>query len=466
MVVGASPLPQERSRILYGINQRTWQTVRPLLGDGHDVCLAAFRVKGCHYEDDLKELVTRKQLENLSYYSIDEQVFHGVSILRDIWAEFKPDCIVAVNSYPAYIAARMNVETPFWADLNGHVMAEAQAKAFVYNDDMFLRHFWQFERAALDRADMFSTVSTRQKYALIGELSVRGRLNKNTLGYDFVRVIENGIPVEPFSHPKQVLRGIHVDKKDFVVLWAGGYNTWTDVDALVVGLEGAMERDDRIKFVSIGGEILGHDEQTFKKFSSLAEQSKFRERFLLLGWQPTEEVPNYYLESDVGINIDKFNYETLLGARTRILDFLRAGLPVVTSYGTEISEAIKAKGLGFTYAIGDPQSLTNVLLKAVQSKSLKRIGRKCREYAISNLTYEKTTQPLREWVGNPKPAPDRGLKVELEPVEVKVQEHPREVTLLERYRAVSKQVGIARASWIAVQWAIKEAERAAKKPKI
>lgn len=467
MVVGASPLPHEKSRIIYGINQRTWQIVKALLDDDHVVCLAGFRVKGCHYAEDLKDLVTKKQLGNLTYYSIDEQVFHGVTILREIWSEFKPDCLVGVNSYPAYIASRIGVETPYWADLNGDVMAEAQAKAFVYDDDRFLRHFWQFERAALERADIFSTVSTPQKYAVIGELSILGRLNKATFGYDFVHVIENGIVSEPFKHTKRVLRGVHVGEKDFVVLWAGGYNTWTDVDTLAAGLEGAMRHDKRIKFVSIGGEIAGHDEKTFKRFSSLVARSKFRERFFLLGWQPTEQVPNYYLESDVGINVDKFNYETILGARTRILDFARAGLPTVTSLGTEISEAIHANKLGFTYRMGDPEDLAKAILRAARSRSLRLMGRKCREYALKSFTYEKTTQPLREWVRDPKPSPDRNLRIDLQGAGKEPRDEAQhEVSLLDRFRAVRKQAGMAKASWITLQWMLKETERRIRKPRI
>ncbi len=72
----------------------------------------------------------------------------------------------------------------------------------------------------------------------------------------------NAIESTPYKHLKTVLRGRLASEGDFVVLWSGGYNTWTDVDTLFAGLIKAMKEEPRLRFVSIGGAIPGRDEQT------------------------------------------------------------------------------------------------------------------------------------------------------------------------------------------------------------
>ena len=125
-------------------------------------------------------------------------------------------------------------------------MAEGQARAFIDGSDGCLFHYWNSEFNIIDFADIFSCVSKRQSYALIGELGAIGRLNMLTLGYEFTRVMPIGIPDEDFVYEKNVFRGKgNISEDDFVVLWAGGYNTWTDVDTLFNGLEIAMEKIQR-----------------------------------------------------------------------------------------------------------------------------------------------------------------------------------------------------------------------------
>ena len=132
------------------------------------------------------------------------------------------------------------------------------------------------------------------------------------------------------------------------MLWAGGYNTWTDVDLLYDALSTAMEEVPSLVFVSTGGAIEGHDEVTFERFRRKTQIGAASERFHFAGWVPTAEVPSYYFESDLGINVDGLNYETLFGARNRLNEMMKVGLPILTTTGTEISHVISNHRLGLT----------------------------------------------------------------------------------------------------------------------
>ncbi len=408
MIFGNSPLPFENEKKLSALGKRTWQFTKPLIDDGHEVCLVCMRVEDAYEQRKLPNLL-KKQEENFLFYSLSEEEFRKQKTLLNIYNDFLPDCIVSTNIFPCYQAVNLKVEKPLWADLHGHAMAEAQAKAAIDKSDEFLYSYWNQEKNIIEKADVFSCVSTPQLLATIGELGTIGRLNRFTNEYEFGYVIQNGIIDEDFTHDKKVVRGDSVEEDDFVILWSGGYNTWCDVDTLFKALIKAMEVNDKIKFVSTGGEIKGQDEKTYPHFLNLIINSKFPQNFIMKGWIPTEDIKNYYLEADVGINIDKDIHEVRLGSKMRILDWLRAGLPVLTTKVCELSQIIEKEKIGFTFKPNSVSDLKQkILLMASNREEVKKMGIKGKGYAFKNLNYNVTTKPLREWVKNPAFAPDKG----------------------------------------------------------
>lgn len=418
LLLGMAPLPFEKERKIYGTGIRTWQFAKPLLEDGHKVCIVAYKIPST-YENNNKIEVSypidleqhKVELEKYSFYIIrlKQKEFEDNLILNDIHDKFSPDCIVSATFYPSFIATKIKSEVPFWADLFGHVMAEAQAKAVSINDDEMLFHYWNQEVRIIDKADIFSCVSKRQENATIGELGLLGRLNKYTYRYDFTRLIPCAAPEEDFYHNKKVIRGIDVEEDDFVILYSGGYNTWVDVDTLFNALTMLMSENTKIKFISTGGEIKGIDEKTYPRFLKMIENSRFKDRFIMKGWIPAEDVRNYYFEANLGINVDKNLYEVYFGSKNRILEWMRAGLLVLSSKVCELSHLLDEKKLGFTYEAEDTLSLKNKITEIISNPDLaKERVKNAKKYVSKNLTYYRTVEPLREWVKNPKKSPDRG----------------------------------------------------------
>lgn len=410
LIFGNSPLPFEKSRRLSSLNLRTWHFAKALLGDGHSVCLIAIRMKDSYVEEPLKKLIETPH-DNLVYHSLVSYDFNDPSVLNRIARRFSPDCIVGVNNFPASRVSLVDIDIPVWSDLNGYAMGEAQAKAYIDRNNDVVRAFFEYECEAIEKSDLFSVTSERQKYALIGELGMFGRLNKDTCGYQFVYVIPNSIDNNLDYNKKRVLRGVLVDENDFVVLFSGSYNTWMDVGTLFDGVVMAMEREPRIKFVSTGGGLGDYNETVFKEFRDRVQKSSLKERFIFTGWIPSDQIPNYYIESDVGINVDGDIYETLLGARARIVQMLKWGLPVISTEGTEISEVLKTEQLGFIIPSGNPTELFRVIVRLSKEKRLLETYReRAREYSRKNWSYTTTTLPLRRWVNNPSFAPDHKLE--------------------------------------------------------
>ncbi len=411
LILGAAPLPYEPQRRQYAANLRTWHFTQPLVADGHEVRLVGGRLANT-CDEDLDPVVVNRD-RGFDYYSVAADLFQDPSYIQGLSDDFDPHAIVGVNTHPASRAAHIDTDKPVWCDLNGWIMAEAQTKCRIYDDDRYLSHFWNMERVVLDRADVISTVSVAQAHATVGELAVRGRLGKESFGYEFVHAIPNAVPEVSYEHSAQVIRGVLVPEDAFVVLWVGGYNTWTDVDLLYDGLTHAMEEVDRLYFVSTGGVIEGHDEITFERFRQRAAASRFADRFHFAGWVPTAHVPSYYFESNLGLNVDSPNYETLFGARNRLNDMMKVGLPVLSTLGTEISEIIAENGIGLTSRLGDVEDFgERVIWAARNAEELEAMGRRARDYVLETFSYARTTAPLRDWAAEPRRAPDMGQRVE------------------------------------------------------
>lgn len=420
LIPGMSPMPFENDRKVYGTGIRTWQFVRPLLEKGHRLCIAGYAIPSA-YPKDFKSIRDKKYAYGgyeFEYHILEKDDFENIGLLTELAIDFDPDCIVGCTFYPSYYGAKIKdaltgggrAAVPLWADLFGHVMAEAQARAFMDDDDGPLFHYWNSEYKILRTADIFSCVSGRQEYATIGELGAAGRLNRFTSGYEFTNTIPCGLPPEDYKSKKTVIRGKYgIEKDDFVVLWSGGYNTWTDVDTLFNGLIRAMEKDPSIKFVSTGAEIPEQDIRTYPYFLSLIKNSEYAPRFIMKGWIPGEDVPGHYLEADIGINIDKDIYEVRLGSKNRILDWFRAGLCVLSSDVCELTGIMAEAGAGFIFRTADSEDLSDklVMLAADRDKA-KAAGRAGRQLGLREFDYNKTTLALQRWVEEPVMAPDYG----------------------------------------------------------
>ena len=422
LAIGSGPLLEKGVKKIGGHCLRTWHFVKPLLDDGHRVSLVTLPIPDRARPPEMfRESSEKRKYEGLPYIAfLKEDPEYLYPFLSSEIDRFKPDCIIGVNTHPSGVAAKAAAHTPLWADLNGWAMAEGQTRARLDGSDKFLHHFWRDERDSARRADRFSTVTKNQKYALMGELAALGRFNRHTFDYPFAEVVENAVnPMFTQPAPSEYaaeLKGDKIPRDAFVVLWSGGFNTWTDVNLLYEALSTAMEKDERIYFVSTGGSIDGHDEKTYTDFHKLLAASPFRKRFFLLGWVEAEYLPGIYAESDIGINVDAVNYETLFGARNRITNMLAAGLPVVTTLGTEISHTIRKKDLGRATPLGDPRAFAEAILELSSNKFLIReMSEKVKDYALEKYSYEYTTKPVREWVQNPEPAPDNQAKIKKHP---------------------------------------------------
>jgi len=409
-ILGMAPLPWEPTLRHFGLGKRTWQFTLPLTQTGHEVVLIAKRMLDAY--KDVDDIGDDSPRDHLTIHRLEPSEFHDVDHIRRLIREAEPDCVIGVNMEAASMACTSNPSVPIWADLNGYSMGEAQARHRNIGDQDDPSIMWRQLLPILLRADIFSAVSAPQRFSLIGELGAIGRLNADTFGYEFVHHIPNAVEAPEESSEEELFLSRYDDDPDsFWVYWSGGFNTWADVPTLTHGLNAAMKVLPNLRFISTGGALGVHDPATYDRFQRLVSESNFRDRYHLLGWLPREDAAKVAREAHMGINMDLPCYETQIGARNRINDMLRYGLPVITTFGTEISKFVDRHGLGLVIDCGDDQALANALIWANENRNrLTEMGLRGKEEVLTRFSYGRTTRDVSRWVVTPTFAPDNLIK--------------------------------------------------------
>jgi glycosyltransferase involved in cell wall biosynthesis len=416
LIIASSPLPEENQRVRPAAGLRTYQFLSALRGlSGVDVNLLCVGMPECYGEDLEKEMNVHLG-DGFEYVVINKDRVDLGKRLQKTCDEIGPDIILGVNSFPSYLASGLDFDGALWCDLNGWLMAEAQAQAFKLGSNDYLRHYWKMEDRVLRRADKISVVSRRQGDALLGELARVGRLGGETFGYRFIEHVPNGtqwFPGEKKAFAVEVAPEICKKIKNNAcnLLWLGGYNTWVDEDTLFKGLNLAMERCEKLRFVSTGGGLKGLDGgTTFGRFMKAIEESGMAERCDFLGWVETEDIPQIYRHCDVGLNVDRDCVETWTGARNRLNEMMKFGMPVVTTLGSEIAGEVVRVEAGLGVKSGDAEELAAAIVtmyEAWEKGELENFGEQGRRYIEEDCNYENCCRALVQWLKNePERAPD------------------------------------------------------------
>ena len=410
LLCGIGPLPVSNPDRLYAPGLRVWGFARAILAAGCTVDLLEVRF-GKDTVAGTGARFHRLRLDTAKIETTTEDLPSAPppELVARVLAASSYDAMVSTTDVMNDACALQKGDIPFWCDFNGHPMAERQSLAACYGSDEGIADQWDMILPSLLRGDRFSTCSDAERLALIGELGACGRLNRLTDGCDgVVSLPPAAVFAEFLTSTRNVLRPHIVPNDAFVVLWTGGYNTWSDPDTLAKGLVDAMQRESRIHYVSTGGAIEGHDDRTFARFKAAIESSSVRDRCHFVGWVATQDVSAYYRESDVAVNCDRRTLDGELGFRNRILDWVSAGLPVVTTDLCELTHDLSGRGLIDTFEIGDAQGLADCLVRLAhgQREALRERAARGREYILDRHCPERIYASLVAWVCAPERAPD------------------------------------------------------------
>lgn len=214
--------------------------------------------------------------------------------------------------------------------------------------------------------DFFVCANERQRDMWLGRFCALGRLTPALYAEDptFRRLIDLvpfGLPDAEPASTGRVLRGVvpGIDEGDMILLWGGGVWDWFDPLTLIRAVAGLGRPD--VKLFFLGVKSPNPDTPAMPMTAraiALAEELGVKDRLVFFNeaWVPYEARQAYLLEADAGVSAHFDSVETRFSFRTRILDYLWAGLPVLTTTGDGLAEVVAREGLGEALPYGDVEA--------------------------------------------------------------------------------------------------------------
>jgi glycosyltransferase involved in cell wall biosynthesis len=267
--------------------------------------------------------------------------------------------------------------------------------------------------------DVFLCASERQRDFWLGWLSAVGRVNPYMHEADaamdrFLLVVPFGVPDQaPRPSPPRfrgVVDGIRPD--DLIVVWGGGIWNWFDPLTVIRAAAVTADRLPNLRVIFPATSVPSPDVLPMRMLleaRNLAVELGVHGSRVFFGgpWIPYREHGGVLLESDVGVSLHQPSVETRFSFRTRILDYLWAGLPIIATEGDSMADLVRKENLGFVVAPADLNGVVEALLSLGTDHELRRrCGSRSRQ-AADRFRWSVVAAPLIEFCADPYNAPDR-----------------------------------------------------------
>ena len=268
--------------------------------------------------------------------------------------------------------------------------------------------------------DFFLCASERQRDFWIGALHTAGRINPRTYAVDptlrsLIDVVPFGLPDQPPEQTRQpaVMKGVRsgIRADDHVLLWAGSILDWQDPQTLVRAVAEISKRRPDIKLFFMGTRHPNPAVPPMRAVHesiALARELGVLDRFVFFNdWVPYADRWRYLVEADVGLSTHRDHLETALSFRTRMLDYLWAGVPIVCTAGDVFASLVTDRKLGIVVPPEDVGQLAAAIERIVDDRDERA---RCRSRLLElarEFHWRQVIGPLARFCDEPRLAPDR-----------------------------------------------------------
>lgn len=221
----------------------------------------------------------------------------------------------------------------------------------------------------ITRADFMLCASEKQRDFWLGQLASLGRVNPATYDQDpslrtLLDVVPFGVEDNPPVQKRRAIKGAvpGIAEDDKVILWGGGIYNWFDPITLIKAVDSLARRRPNVRLYFLGVKHPNPHVPTMRmafEAQALCRELGILDRVVFFneGWVPYEERADYLMDADLGVSTHLDHLETAFSFRTRILDYLWASLPIVSTAGDTFAELITEHQLGRVVPPEDPRAL-------------------------------------------------------------------------------------------------------------
>jgi glycosyltransferase involved in cell wall biosynthesis len=405
--------------------------VRRVLIISHDIVAASMAGPGIRYYYMAlalsREFEVTLAIPNPADPNLNAKGLRLVAYQEKSWATLEPliqQCdAFMLNGYVVFLYPELlDVDRPVIIDGYDPLLAEWLAATRDQPDEQ--RQWWPEKIRQLTTqylvGDFFICASERQRDWWLGLLENSGRINYWTVRDDpalqkLVAVVPYGLRSDPPVHTRSVIRNVWpgIGADDRIILWGGGLWLWLDPMAAVRALAKVWEhrQDVRLVFPGTRRPMVGemHPPSHNEAIRQEAERLGLLNRAIFLGdWVEYQDWGNVLLESDIGLSLNPQEFlEAHLAYRTRVLEYIWAGLPMLVTSGDSTSDLVQQHQLGKLVDTHDIDGIAAALLELLDAP---RQSYQERFAAVrQTMTWEKVCEPLAEFCRAPHRAPDREI---------------------------------------------------------
>jgi glycosyltransferase involved in cell wall biosynthesis len=276
------------------------------------------------------------------------------------------DCAAAVTQgYLANDLVRECAELPVAIDMYDPFMIENLHYTESLGIDQY-RNDHATSVLQLSRGDFFLCSSEEQRLFYLGFLAALGRVNPRRLDGDpnldrLIATVPYGVPEEIPPH-RPVLGERRPNERRLLF---GGLYDWYDPWTVLEALAERERAEWTLYFVrnpnpaDTPQRLLGAVEEWCRQRGWLGR------RVQIIDWVPADRRFDLLRDVDALVVTHVPNLEARLSLRTRILEALACGCPVVASEGGTMSDLLWRHGAGWTVAPGNVRALAEVLDRVV-----------------------------------------------------------------------------------------------------
>jgi len=280
------------------------------------------------------------------------------------------------------------------------------------------QNYWQIHAQQLQAADFLICASEKQRDYWLGWLTALGRVNPYTHQADstlnnLIDVVPFGLPKTPPQLDRPVLKGVYktIAQHDKVILWGGGIWNWLDWRTAIEAMSQIRQVDSNIKLFFMGTKrpkLVSNPIDAVTEAINLSKQLGLYDQTIFFNeWVLYQERHNYLLEADLGLNLHPNHIETRFAFRTRMLDYIWCGLPIITTAGDVMSDEVARLNLGQVVQCGDVTQVSQTILRLLKDQNLRQTYQPMFASARQQYYWETVMQPLIRFCQHPYQAVDK-----------------------------------------------------------
>ena len=258
----------------------------------------------------------------------------------------------------------------------------------------------------LERGNLFLVANRAQHDLVLGALLALGKIDPQAA----LAGLTHSLLTVPFGVQEGELpvvdraalrRGLGLPEDAFFLLWGGVLTDWFDPLTLLDAMARLRGQTPPVHLLFLS---TGHANPDLPPFA-MAARARARARELGLdgetvhfheGWVPYGERGKFFAAADAGVSISPVHLETRYSFRTRFLDYLRFGLPIVATGGDPLALDLAERGCLREVPQRDAQALAEAIRTLATDPGRRVALAAAARRAAEDYCWSKVVAPLAE----------------------------------------------------------------------